>query len=62
MRIVMCLLLLFFIAGCISSTETHLKDPALKKRVDMLEEQIQELQRKIDDLHKLKTIPLGQIQ
>ena len=58
MRIVMCLLVLFFIAGCISSTETHLNEPGLEKRVDMLEQQIQELQRKIDDLHKPRLIPL----
>ena len=58
MRIVMCLLVLFFIAGCISSTETHLNDPALEKRVDMLEQQIQDLQHKIDDLHKPRLIPL----
>jgi len=60
MRIVMCLLVLFFIAGCVSSTKTYLNEPALEKRVDVLEQQIQELQHKIDDLHKLKIIPLQQ--
>jgi hypothetical protein len=62
MRIVMCILVLFFIAGCISSTETHLNNPDLEKRVDMLEQQIQEFHQKIDDLHKLKIIPLQQTQ
>jgi TolA-binding protein len=57
----MCILVLLFIvgiAGCISSTETHLNDPALEKRVEMLEQQIKQLQHKIDDLQKLETISI----